>query len=143
MEIRRFIHRDSLLAVLVRASDEPVVGDTTEFVTEDDAQFQIGVITRLAGGEVIPHVHHPIERHVIGTSEALFVAQGSVEVDLYSADRMFLESFSAARGDIIVFMGDGGHGFRFMEDCRLIEVKQGPFVEGIDKEKFTRPGGES
>jgi len=135
------MHQGSLLAVLVRASHEPVAGDATEFVTEDDAQFQIGVITRLAGGQVIPHVHHPIERHVVGTSEALFVTQGSVDVELYATDRTFLESFQASQGDIIVFMGDGGHGFRFVEDCRLIEVKQGPFVEGIDKEKFVRPEG--
>ena len=30
----------------------------------------------------------------------------------------------------------GGHGFRMLEDCKMIEVKQGPYV-GTDVERFT------
>ena len=29
----------------------------------------------------------------------------------------------------------GGHGFRVLEDCKMIEVKQGPYA-GVDFDKF-------
>ena len=29
----------------------------------------------------------------------------------------------------------GGHGFRVLEDCKMIEVKQGPY-SGADFDKF-------
>jgi hypothetical protein len=34
-------------------------------------------------------------------------------------------------------MNSGGHGFELLEDSVFIEVKQGPFVEGKDKVRFT------
>ncbi|MBU6279604.1 MAG: hypothetical protein KGN78_10200 [Actinomycetales bacterium] len=111
--------------------------DETNFLTGDDANFQLGVITRVAGSSIIPHVHFPVNRNVQGTSEALLVVSGKLTVDLYSSDKQYLESFSAIAGDVIVFVR-GGHGFRFDQDTRLIEIKQGPFVEGADKEKFHR-----
>ncbi|MBU6279791.1 MAG: hypothetical protein KGN78_11150 [Actinomycetales bacterium] len=141
MQTYRCMHGQTLLAVLLSGIDDPVTSDSTEFLTEDDAQFQLGVITRLADSEIVPHVHHPIERHVVGTCEALLVACGSVDVDIYGPDKSFVESMHASSGDVIVFMGVGGHGFRFSEGCRLIEIKQGPYVEGIDKEKFHRGEG--
>ena len=36
------------------------------------------------------------------------------------------------KGDIIILF-EGGHGFKILEKSKIIEVKQGPYVEGKDK----------
>jgi hypothetical protein len=33
-------------------------------------------------------------------------------------------------------MVGGGHGFRMLEDTLLLEVKQGPYLECEEKERF-------
>ncbi len=39
-------------------------------------------------------------------------------------------------GDIILLAG-GGHGFTFLEDSEVIEIKQGPYISfEVDKERF-------
>ena len=39
------------------------------------------------------------------------------------------------KGDIILLI-NGAHGFKIMQNTRLIEVKQGPYNPKTDKEKF-------
>ena len=36
----------------------------------------------------------------------------------------------------IIVLIDGSHGFKFLENSELIEVKQGPFNSKIDKRRF-------
>ena len=36
------------------------------------------------------------------------------------------------KGDIIILF-KGGHGFKFYKKTKIIEIKQGPYVEGKDK----------
>jgi len=38
-------------------------------------------------------------------------------------------------GDIL-FLINGGHGFKMLEDSVLLEIKQGPYLGKDDKEKF-------
>ena len=41
----------------------------------------------------------------------------------------------ANTGDVIL-LASGGHGFQMIEQSEIIEVKQGPYVESLDKNKF-------
>ena len=38
-------------------------------------------------------------------------------------------------GDLVL-LSEGGHGIEVIEEARIIEVKQGPFVGGKDKTRF-------
>jgi hypothetical protein len=38
-------------------------------------------------------------------------------------------------GDLIVFLA-GGHGFRLLEDCVMLEIKQGPYSGVDEKTRF-------
>ena len=38
-------------------------------------------------------------------------------------------------GDIIL-LAQGGHGFEFLEESEIIEVKQGPYAGELDKKRF-------
>jgi len=38
-------------------------------------------------------------------------------------------------GDVVLMVG-GGHGFRMLEDTLFLEVKQGPYLDREEKERF-------
>lgn len=125
---------DLPLAYIVRAGWMP--GETT-FLTPDHFGQQIGMIVYGAGKEIQPHVHLPVVREVHGTTECIVVRKGACLLDLYDEQRNPICTRELKEGDIALLIA-GGHGFRMTEDTVLFEVKQGPFVNGRDKSRFTR-----
>ena len=125
----------TVLAYVIKAD---ATAPSTTFVTPDEATLQAGFVVYPAAGEVPPHVHLPVERRVVGTSEFLLVRSGRCFVDIYSADRKLIASRELAAGDAVLSLG-GGHGFRMIEDTVLLELKQGPFAGGTEKQRFSRP----
>ena len=121
-----------VLAYIVRANWTP---QATEFVTPDSFSLQMGLIVYGKGQAITRHMHLPITRQVEGTSEVVSVRQGACDVDLYDDARGFVGSRRLDLGDTILLLG-GGHGFRMHEDTVLFEVKQGPYANGRDKERF-------
>ena len=80
-------------------------------------------------------MHNPVERDVQYTKEVIFVKSGKVRVDFYDEDKNYLESTILQQGDVIL-LAYGGHGFEMIEDCEMIEVKQGPYAGEKDKTRF-------
>ena len=33
---------------------------------------------------------------------------------------------------------DGSHGFKLTKNCKIIEIKQGPFSSSLDKKRFDK-----
>ncbi len=79
-----------LLAYIVRATFQPAA---TAFVTESDLKQQVGFVVYPTGSTIPPHVHKPVERHLVGTSEVLVVRSGACEVDIYSPERRLVETY--------------------------------------------------
>ena len=130
--IEHITWHDQHIATIIRADYSP---DETTFVTPDSFYQQTGFVVYPAGGAIRRHVHLPIQRHLIGTSEALLVRKGRVEADLYALDRSLLGTWTLETGDIILLVA-GGHGFRCLEDTVLLEIKQGPYTGLVEKEAF-------
>lgn len=127
------IGRDSqLLAYIVRAGLEP---DQTTFLTPPELKQQVGFVVYPQGGEIQRHVHRPLERHLIGTSEVLLVRKGRCLVDIYSDERELVATRELRQGDLLI-MAAGGHGFRMLEDTVFLEIKQGPYTGQDEKERF-------
>ena len=127
------------LAYLIR---QHATSAATEFMTPDDSTIQAGFVVYPAGGRVEAHIHLPIVRRVVGTSELLVVRSGRCVVDIYADDRRLVASRDLMPGDAVLSVG-GGHGFRMLEDTVLLEVKQGPYGGPAEKERFdTGPDGE-
>lgn len=124
---------DTPLAYVVRAD---ATSTSTSFFTGDDAAFQAGFVVNHAGGSVVPHIHLPVVRTIVGTSELLLVRRGRCIVDVYGADRTLVASRELGAGDLVISLS-GGHGFRMLEDTVLFEVKQGPYGGQDEKERFT------
>jgi hypothetical protein len=121
-----------ILAYLVRGGTPP---SKTTFLTPDDCTLQVGHVVYAAGGEIARHVHLPIERHLVGSTEVLLLQQGRCEVDVYTDDRRMVATREMQVGDILIAVS-GGHGFRVLEDTILLEIKQGPYPGGAEKERF-------
>lgn len=120
------------LSYIIRAGAEP---NQTEFITPPETNLQVGFVVYPAKGEIQRHVHRPLERRLIGTSEVLLVKSGRCEVDIYDDDRNFVETYELSTGDVLLMVG-GGHGFRMLEHTILLEVKQGPYLTPNEKETF-------
>lgn len=109
--------------------------DGIKFLSPADFSLQLGHMSRPAGYQVIPHIHNPVQRHTIGTQEVLFIKKGVVRVDFYALDQRYIESRQLTAGDLILLAG-AGHGIEVLEDATIVEVKNGPFMEGADKGRF-------
>ena len=120
------------LAYLIRANWMP---DKTEFITPEHFGQQLGMIVHAAKHDVQPHVHLPIVREVRGTTECIVVRKGSCDMDIYDSRKQLMTSRRLKTGDIALLLG-GGHGFRMREDTIIFEVKQGPYLGTMDKERF-------
>lgn len=121
-----------VLAYIVRGGEPPT---ETTFLTPHDCNLQVGHVVYPAGGEIARHVHLPLERHIVGSTEVLVLQRGRCEVDVYTDDRRVVATCELRTGDILIAVG-GGHGFRVLEDSVLLEVKQGPYPGGTEKERF-------
>lgn len=120
------------LAYIIRASFMP---DHTTFLTPPEFKQQVGFVVYPAGGEIQRHVHRPLERHLVGTSEVLVIQKGRCIIDIYNDQRELVATRELNKGDIMLMVG-GGHGFRMLEDTVFLEVKQGPYTGIDEKERF-------
>lgn len=130
--IENILWNNETLAYIITA-DTSI--DKTIFITKPEFTQQVGFVVYPAGGKIVPHVHLPIERHIIGTSEVLILKKGKCLVDFYNNQREAIETRELNTGDVLVLVA-GGHGFRMLEDTIFIEIKQGPYAGQEDKERF-------
>jgi len=120
------------LCYIIRAGLNP---EQTTFLTPPEFKQQVGYIVYPAGGEIARHVHRPLERHLVGTSEVLVVKKGRCLIDIYNDDRELVATRELHPGDVMLMVG-GGHGFRMLEDTVFLEIKQGLYTGLDEKEQF-------
>ncbi|MFA7074452.1 MAG: hypothetical protein WC234_04605, partial [Endomicrobiaceae bacterium] len=123
---------EQLLAIIVRNRYEQ---KGLKFFTSEKAGQQIGCVGHPKGLSVDAHVHNMVKREVFYTSETLIIKKGKVRADIYDNNKKYIESKILEPGDVILFT-DGGHGFKFLEDCQMVEIKQGPYADKYDKVRF-------
>jgi len=121
-----------LLALLIRAGYAP---EQTVFLTPAQLNLQVGFVVYPAGGQVAPHTHHPLHRHIVGTTEVLIVRKGRCRVDIFSRPKCLAGSWELGEGDIVL-LASGGHAVQMYEETVLLEVKQGPYIGTAEKERF-------
>ncbi len=130
--VERICWGETCLVYIIRAGFLP---DETTFLTPPEYKQQVGYIVYSAGGEIQRHVHHSLERHIVGTSEVIVVEKGHCLLDVYNEARELVATRELYPGDLTLMIS-GGHGFRMMEDTVLLEIKQGPYTGVDEKERF-------
>jgi hypothetical protein len=109
------------------------------FVTSADSPLQLGILTHKQGTQVAAHFHRESTRTVHHVQEVLHIEYGTVEATFYAKDGSKVGSRVLDAGDTILLL-DGGHGFRILEDARIVEVKQGPYYGAAEDKECLRPG---
>lgn len=131
-DIIRIINKNRLLAVIIKVKFKQ---DGLKFFVPDEYPQQLGYMKRPRGYLIASHIHRPVLRRIKLAQEVLFIRKGKIRIDFYDEKKHYLESRIVKQGDI-VFLAFGGHGFEFMEDAEMIEVKQGPFIKEIQPIRF-------
>jgi len=122
-----------IYAIIIRSSYSK---DGIEFFTPDNYSQQLGYMKRPTGHQIKPHIHKKISKKIEFTQEVLFIKSGKLRVDFYNNEKQYLLSKILTKGDVIL-LSEGGHGFSVIDECEIFEVKQGPYDEINDKERFT------
>lgn len=133
------IRHDGVVIAIVITKDHQLEDNKIEFITPNEYSLQVGYMLRPSGYKVIPHTHNPVKRETVGTQEVLFIKDGKIRVDFYSFEQVYLESRELNKGDL-VFLAGAGHGITVLEKSTIVEVKNGPFIAGADKERFKEAG---
>ncbi len=111
-----------ILAVIVRKDS---IQDTLRFVTPPSFPLQIGYHNQLGQKRIGAHEHLPfIDIDKLENQEFFFVISGKVKVDIYFEKKKFTKVVINS-GDSIIL--NCGHGFEFVENTKMVEVKQGPY----------------
>lgn len=97
------------------------------FVTSSDSYLQVGLMQHRKGHIIKPHVHRSVDLKVSKIQEVLFIREGILRIVFYDKNKLKLCEKILTKGDIVVLI-DGGHGLEVIEDCKIVEVKQGPYI---------------
>ena len=130
--IEKIFSKNEILAIILRKNYK---SKGIEFFTPYEFSQQLGYMNRPKGYEIEPHLHNKVYRKVQYTNEVLFIKSGKVKVDFYDNNKNFLKSKILFKGDFILLV-KGGHGFKILEKCEMIEIKQGPYIQDKDKVRF-------
>ncbi|HWQ95832.1 MAG TPA: hypothetical protein VN368_00520 [Candidatus Methylomirabilis sp.] len=111
------------------------IEDGIEFFSPGDFSQQLGYMNRKKGDIIQEHKHVLHIREIKFTQETLFIKKGRVKVNFFDENGIFFTNRELKTGDVIL-LASGGHGFEFIEDTEMIEVKQGPYAGDKDKVRF-------
>ena len=110
--------------------------ESKNFITDHSDPFQVGVFNLKENENIERHVHNEIAREVKTTSEALIVLNGKIKVSFYDQSNLELVDHVIVVGGELLLMLNGGHSLEILEDSKFLEVKQGPYIEEMDKRHF-------
>jgi hypothetical protein len=119
---------DNPQAIIIRAEAKV---DGIEFLTPLTFGQQIGLMRRPQGYVVPLHRHNSVSRTINETQEVLILRKGSCEVDLLGANGQEATVLLSI-GDVIL-LASGAHRIRMTSECEILEIKQGPYSQELDK----------
>ncbi len=131
----KIIKRNEKLICIIYRDEDWKKG--LNFITPDSLFVQVGSWWYDKDKKLDAHKHKDFDRVANRTMETTYIKSGSMKVDLYDEDQNFFESLILKKGDLAVF-AYGGHGYTILEDdTKVIEAKNGPFIDvETDKKRF-------
>lgn len=97
------------------------------FYTNDTAVLQVGKQLRPKGTHTKPHRHCSVKVDRLEVfQEVLYIKQGKMNITFYDDNNKPFTVKILCSGDMILLV-QGGHGFEFLEETEMIEIKQGPY----------------
>ena len=131
--IQNITHKKKTLAIIIKAGYLKKKG--INFFTDRKLLQQVAYMNHPKGYSILPHIHKKNIRKISGTSEVLIILQGKIKINFYNTSKKYLFSKNAKKNDIVILIS-GGQGFKMLNNCKFIEVKQGPYLIKKDKNRF-------
>jgi hypothetical protein len=127
--VPEFIGSESDPSAIIVRNNESVEG--IQFFTPGNFPQQMGLMSRPAGYVVPRHKHNLVPREIELTQEVLLLRKGTMNIEI-SLDDGLIETVQLVQGDIIL-LAKGEHRVTMLNDCEILEVKQGPYAGPNDK----------
>lgn len=125
-------HQNEIIAIILRKDFSK---DGANFFSAPDDSFQFGILQYKKGRDIPAHRHIKIQREVNSVCEVLFIQSGKVKVIFYGGDGKEIGFRILNAGDTIL-LEKLGHGFKLLEDSKIIEIKQGPYFGREGDKKY-------
>ena len=144
--IENVVYKGKLLAVIIRAKalDElQASGKKMSFHTPDHFPLQVGLHARSKGDIVPAHFHNPFpELKNLAVQEFFYIKSGRIKIDLFDDQEndAKVSEVLVGEGDTVVL--NTGHGLTFLENTKLIELKQGPYRGKEEEKRFVSEEGQ-
>lgn len=131
--VERIEYGGEIIAIVIKGSLEM---EGINFFSPPEFSQQLGLISRKKDYIIKRHMHKIVSREISQTQEVLYLLSGKIQITLFGKDKKEIKTVDLAEGDTVL-LASGGHGIKFLEDSKILEVKQGPYsgVDG-DKEHF-------
>lgn len=128
--VKKIYFKEKLIAFLFNSNDI----SKTEFVSDPNDFFQLGLGCIKDTISLEPHVHNKIDRNINETSEFIYVVNGKMDIEILAQDGTFVSSIEvmAGYGFLQYF---GGHKITIHANTQYFELKQGPYLgHAFDKD---------
>ena len=130
--IIKIINKKVLYALIIKKKRR-FIKKGVDFLTKDKDLLQLGFINHKKNHYIKSHIHLKKPRTINYCTEVLLVEKGKVKIKFFDNKNFDINKDKIlTKGDIIILF-QGGHGFKILEKTQIIEIKQGPYVEGKDK----------
>ena len=127
------IRNKKILYALIIKKKRRFIKNGVDFLTKDQDLLQLGFINHKKNHHIKSHIHLKKPRIINYCTEVLLIEKGTVKIKFFNNNNSDIKKDKILnKGDIIILF-QGGHGFKILEKTQIIEIKQGPYVEGKDK----------
>lgn len=131
--IKNITYKKEILAIIIKGNYLKKKG--INFFTDTKLSQQVAFMNHPKNHLIQPHVHKNRLRKIKGSTEVLIILDGVLKINFFNNKKKFIFSKTIKKNDIVILL-KGGHGFEVKKNCKMIEVKQGPYSEAEDKLKF-------
>ena len=133
--LEEIIYNKSVYALLIRAKSQHKI-QGVNFVTKNKDLLQLGFISHKKKHLIKPHIHKKKKRIINYCTEVLLIKKGVLKIQFYNEKGINIKKDKKLYKDDIIILFKGGHGFEVIKDCKVIEIKQGPYKKQTDKVLF-------
>tara|TARA_B110000495_G_C22587104_1_gene352172 strand:- start:184 stop:591 length:408 start_codon:yes stop_codon:yes gene_type:complete len=130
--LEEIIYNKSVYALLVRGNEQ-YKSKGVNFVTKNKDLLQLGFISHKKNHLIKPHIHKKNKRVINYCTEVLLIKEGMLKVQFYNEKGINIKKDKRLYKNDILILFKGGHGFEVKKDCKIIEIKQGPYTKKSDK----------
>jgi len=124
INIQEIKWRGKLIAIVYRNT---IKAEGVKFLTQSSHTLQLGLIQHKKNKIVKSHIHNQdIKYKVDITEEFLYVEKGKIKLMLFSNNWDKVKNVILNKGDFVLLIS-GGHGLKVLKNCRMLEIKQGPY----------------